>query len=152
MLFGNALKKINFKNCALLSVCFWALASTSQAATPLFVLNSLDANISVIDPQTLAVVKTIPTGKEPHHLYLTPDEKSMIVANAGGDSLTFIDPKTAQVQRVVKGTLDPYQLRFSPDMKWFVTVGNRLYHVDIYRWDGENLSFCLLYTSDAADE
>ena len=148
MLFGNALKKINFKNCALLSVCFWALASTSQAATPLFVLNSLDANISVIDPQTLAVVKTIPTGKEPHHLYLTPDEKSMIVANAGGDSLTFIDPKTAQVQRVVKGTLDPYQLRFSPDMKWFVTVGNRLNHVDIYRWDGENLSLVKRIASD----
>jgi DNA-binding beta-propeller fold protein YncE len=70
---------------------------------------------------------------------MTPDERSVIVANAGGDSLTFIDPKTAEVQRVVKGTLDPYQLRFSPDMKWFVTVANRLNHIDVYQWSGEEL-------------
>ena len=107
---------------------------------PLFVLNSLDANISVIDSGDWHEIKKIPTGKEPHHLYLTPDEKSVIVANAGSDSLTFIDPKTAEVQRVVKNTLDPYQLRFSPDMKWFVTVGNRLNHIDIYSWNGHDLS------------
>ena len=102
-------------------------------------LNSLDASVSVIDPQTWRVTQRIPTGKEPHHLYMTPDEKSVIVANAAGDSLTFIDPRTAAVQRVVRNTLDPYQLRFSPDMKWFVTLGNRLNHIDIYRWNGQDL-------------
>ncbi len=74
------------------------------------------------------------TGKEPHHLYLTPDEKSVIVANAASDSLTFIDPMSAQVQRTVRQIVDPYHLRFSPDMKWFVTASNRINHVDIYRW------------------
>jgi YVTN family beta-propeller protein len=111
----------------------------TKLTTPVFVLNSLDANISVIDPKTWTEIKRIPTGKEPHHLYLTPDEKSFIVANAFGDSLTFIDPKTAEVQRTVRGILDPYHLRFSPDMKWFVTAANRLNHVDIYRWDGKEL-------------
>ena len=115
-------------------------AAAVQAANPIFVLNSLDASVSVIDPVTWKETRRIPTGKEPHHLYLTPDEKSVIVANAGGDSLTFLDPRTAEVQRVVRGTLDPYQLRFSPDMKWFVTVANRLNHIDIYRWDGKDLS------------
>ncbi len=110
---------------------------SAQAANPLFVLNSLDANVSVIDPTSWKVTKRIPTGKEPHHIYMTPDEKSVIVANAAGDSLTFIDPRTAEVQRVVRGTIDPYHLRFSPDMKWFVTAANRLNHVDIYRWDGQ---------------
>ncbi len=105
-------------------------------ANPIFVLNSLDATVSVIDPLSWTEIKRIPTGKEPHHLYLTPDEKSLIIANALGDSLLFVDPKTAEVQRTVPGILDPYQLRFSPDMKWFVTVANRLNHVDIYRWDG----------------
>lgn len=114
----------------------WAQASTDTLDSPILVLNSLDANISVIDPRTWTVVKTLPTGKEPHHLYLTPDEKSVIVANAGGDSLTFVDPRTAEIQRVVRQTIDPYQLRFSPDMKWFVTVANRVNHIDIYRWDG----------------
>ena len=116
------------------------LASPAHAGHPIFVLNSLEANVSVIDPVTWKETRRIPTGKEPHHLYLTPDEKSVIVANAGGDSLTFIDPRTAEVQRVVRGTLDPYQLRFSPDMKWFVTVANRLNHIDIYRWDGKDLT------------
>ncbi len=116
------------------------VAAAAQAAPPIFVLNSLDANVSVIDPVTWQVTQRIATGREPHHLYLTPDEKSVIVANAGSDSLTFIDPRTAEVQRVVRGTLDPYQLRFSPDMKWFVTVANRLNHIDIYRWDGKELT------------
>jgi YVTN family beta-propeller protein len=84
--------------------------------------------------------KKIDTGKQPHHLYLTPDEKSIIVANALSDSLTFIDPRTAEVQRTVRGILDPYHLRFSPDMKWFVTAANRLNHIDIYRWDGKDIT------------
>jgi YVTN family beta-propeller protein len=109
-------------------------AAPSAAKPPIFVLNSLDADISVIDANTWAEIKRIPTGKEPHHLYLSPDEKSLIVANASGDSLTFLDPRTAAVQRTIKGTLDPYHLRFSPDMKWFVTAANRLNHVDVYHW------------------
>jgi YVTN family beta-propeller protein len=114
--------------------------SAQAGANPIFVLNSLEASISVIDPASWKETKRIPTGKEPHHMYLTPDEKSLIIANALSDSLLFVDPKTAEVQRTVSGILDPYQLRFSPDMKWFVTVANRLNHVDIYRWDGTNLT------------
>jgi YVTN family beta-propeller protein len=109
-------------------------AGSAAARPPVFVLNSLDASVSVIDPATWSETRRIPTGKEPHHLYLTPDEKSLIVANALSDSLTFIDPMTAAVQRTVTGILDPYHLRFSADMKWFVTAANRLNHVDIYRW------------------
>jgi YVTN family beta-propeller protein len=121
------------------AVCSLLLCGVhAQAQPPVFVLNSLDGNVSVIDPVTWTEKKRIPTGKEPHHLYLTPDEKSVIVANAMGDSLTFIDPRTAQVQRTVTGILDPYHLRFSPDMKWLVIAANRLNHVDIYRWDGQN--------------
>ena len=124
--------------------CAAALSGLMQAqaqtqSLPVFVLNSLDGDVSVVDPLTWTEIKRIPTGKEPHHLYLTPDEKSVIVANAMGDSLTFIDPRTAQVQRTLTGILDPYHLRFSPDMKWLVTAANRLDHVDIYRWDGQNL-------------
>lgn len=109
-------------------------AQTAASKPPIFVLNSQDANVSVIDPNTWKETQRIPTGKEPHHLYLTPDEKSLIVANAAGDSLTFLDPRTAAVQRTINGIIDPYHLRFSPDMKWFVTAANRLNHVDIYLW------------------
>ncbi len=109
-----------------------------QAAMPVFVLNSLDATISVIDGASFKELRRVPTGKEPHHLYLSPDEKSLIVANATGNTLSFIDPKTGDLQRTVQGIADPYHLRFSPDMKWLVTAANRLNHVDIYRWTPEN--------------
>jgi YVTN family beta-propeller protein len=125
----------------------WASALPARAQTvataitsPIFVLNSLDANVSVINPATWTETKRIATGKQPHHLYLTPDEKSVIVANALSDSLTFIDPKTAEVQRTIRGIIDPYHLRFSPDMKWFVTAANRLDHIDVYRWDGTDIA------------
>lgn len=124
----------------LASVAVACGAAAVWAAPPLFVLNSLEANISVIDPVTWTETSRIPTGKEPHHLYLTPDEKSLIVANALGDSLTFVDPRTAQVQRTVRDIIDPYHLRFTPDMKWLITAANRLNHVDFYRWDGKDLT------------
>lgn len=118
------------------SICW---GQTAAARHPLFVLNSQDANVSVIDTATWTETRRIPTGKEPHHLYLTPDEKSLIIANASGNSLTFLDPKTGEVQRTIHSIQDPYHLRFSPDMKWFVTAANRLNHIDIYRWDGSNI-------------
>jgi YVTN family beta-propeller protein len=110
-----------------------AADAAKKALKPIFVLNSLDATISVIDPQTFKEIRRVPTGKEPHHLYLTPDEKSLMVANALGDSLTLLDPHTGEVQRVIDKISDPYQLRFSPDMKWLITAANRLDHVDFYR-------------------
>ena len=130
------------RRASLVSACLvWLLAAPAvYAAPPLFVLNSQDANVSVIDPVTWTETQRIPTGKEPHHIYLTPDEKSLLVANATSDALTFLDPRAAEVRRTVKGIVDPYQLRFSPDMKWFVTVANRLNHVDFYRWDGKDFT------------
>lgn len=123
---------------AMLAASAAVLSAQAEVKNPIFVLNSLDADISVIDPLTFQQIKRIPTGKEPHHLYLTPDEKSLVVANALGDSLTFINPATAEVQRVLRGIADPYHLRFSPDMKWFVTAANRLDHVALYRWMGSD--------------
>ena len=122
---------------ALAAAAFGHAAMAAETpARPVFVLNSLDATISVIDPRSWTETKRIPTGKEPHHLYLSPDERSLLVANALSDSLTLVDPATAQVQRTITGISDPYHLRFSPDMKWFVTAANRLNHIDIYRWEG----------------
>lgn len=111
-------------------------ALAAAAAPPIFVLNSQDADISVIDPVSYTVLRRLPTGKEPHHLYLVPDDKTLIVASATGNTLTFIDATDGRVLRTVRDIEDPYHLRFSPDMKWFVTAANRLNHVDLYRWQG----------------
>ena len=116
-----------------------AIRPAGGAAPPVFVLNSLDASVSVIEPRGWTELRRIPVGKEPHHLYLTPDEKSVMVGNAQSDSITMIDPHTGALQRTIDGIIDPYHLRFSPDMKWFVTAANRLNHIDIYRWEPQSV-------------
>ncbi|MCY7317099.1 MAG: YncE family protein [Rubrivivax sp.] len=125
--------------------------SQPQNLRPIFVLNSQDADVSVIDPVSFKQTRRLPTGKEPHHLYLAPDEKTLIVANATSNSLSFIDPVTATLRRTVPDILDPYHLRFSPDMQWFVTAANRLNHVDLYRWQGADAAepFKLITRIDA---
>ena len=45
-----------------------APAPAPSALTPIFVLNSLDDSVSVIDPQSWLETKRIETGKQPHHL------------------------------------------------------------------------------------
>jgi YVTN family beta-propeller protein len=118
------------------------LASLSAAATTdrVIVLDSAEAQLTLIDPVTHKVVGTLPTGKEPHHLMITPDHSSLIVANSVSNSLMFIDPHTGQLQRRLEDVEDPYQLGFSPDRKWFVTAALRLNRVDIYHYDGKNFA------------
>lgn len=115
------------------------LMASPASAEVVVVLNSGDATVTLIDKDTQKVLETFPVGKEPHHLIATPDEKSLIVANAVGNDLVFLDPVTGKVQQRVPGIDDPYQIGFSPDQKWFITTGNRLDRVDLYRWDGKAL-------------
>ncbi|MBC7414037.1 MAG: beta-propeller fold lactonase family protein [Herminiimonas sp.] len=113
-------------------------ASTAQANV-VVVLNSRDATISLLDQATYEEIKTIPVGKEPHHLMATPDNKSLIVASATGNELVFLDPKTGEIQRRLKDIIDPYQIGFSPDQKWFIANALRMDRIDIYRFDGHDL-------------
>ncbi|WP_454721594.1 MULTISPECIES: YVTN family beta-propeller repeat protein [Cupriavidus] len=115
------------------------MAAAPALAEVVVVLNSGDATVTLIDKDTQKVLETFPIGKEPHHLIATPDDKSLIVANAVGNDLVFLDPVTGKVQQRVPNIDDPYQIGFSPDQKWFVTTGNRLDRVDLYRWDGKAL-------------
>ena len=42
------------------------------------ILNSGEASVSLIDMPSREVIKTIPVGKEPHHLMMTPDQKTLL--------------------------------------------------------------------------
>lgn len=97
------------------------------------VLNSGDATVSLLDRGSRKEIKRLRTGKEPHHLMPTPDDKSLIVASAGSNDLLFLDLVTGEPQRRVKNIPDPYQIGFSPDRRWFVAAAFRLDRVDLYR-------------------
>lgn len=105
---------------------------------PIIVLNSKDADVSLINATSHDVIARVPTGKEPHHLYPTPDNRHVIVANAVSDTLTVIDPLTGKVEQSIPNIIDPYHLGFSPDQSLFVTCANRLDHVDVYRRVGNS--------------
>ncbi|MBF5008649.1 YncE family protein [Burkholderia pseudomultivorans] len=125
---------------ALIALTTACILTSSAHAELVTVLNSADASVSFIDMASQKVTNTISVGKEPHHLFPTPDNKSLIVANSVSNSLVFLDPHTGQVQRWLEGIEDPYQLGFSYDRKWFVTNGLRLNRVDIYRYYGANFA------------
>jgi YVTN family beta-propeller protein len=122
------------------SLCFlflYGCIAASVHANVVVVLNSRDASVTVLDAQSGQELRTQPVGKEPHHLYPTPDGKSLIVANAQSDDLVFLDPVTGVEQRRVKDIPDPYHLGYSPDNAWFVVNSLRLDRVDLYRIVGE---------------
>ena len=106
------------------------------------VLNSRDANLSVIDlaanPWNAAKLQNtksqpvVKVGKEPHHLYAAPDGKHIWVANAQSDELTMHDANTGVLVKRTKGIPDPYHIGLSPDNKWLVVNSLRLDRVDIY--------------------
>ena len=118
------------------------LASQAQSGPPpvTFVLNSADANLSLIDQRSFTESTRLDVGKEPHHLFPTPDDRSLIVANAGSNTLSFFDPATAELQGVMRGIDDPYQLGFSPDQRWFGVAALRLDRIDLYRHEGNSLA------------
>ena len=118
-----------------------ALSAVAPAqASVVVVLNSRDATIDLLDQTTYAKISSFPVGKEPHHLMATPDNKSLIVASSVGNELIFLDPKTGLIQRRIQDILDPYQIGFSPDQKWFISNSLRLDRIDLYRYDGANLT------------
>ena len=79
----------------------FALADT-PASSKVIVLDSGEAQLTLIDEANRKVVGTAPTGKEPHHLMATPDNKSLIVANSVSNNLVFLDPKSGHIQRWVE--------------------------------------------------
>lgn len=116
-----------------------AAVATSAQPKLAVILNSGDASVSLIDMPTRQVIKTITVGKEPHHLMLTPDQKTLLIANAAGNDVVLMNPTTGELTGRVPNIIDPYQIGYSPNHKWFVANGNRLDRVDIYVANGADL-------------
>jgi DNA-binding beta-propeller fold protein YncE len=95
------------------------------------VINSGSASISVVDMSSEKEVRRIPILREAHHWTLSPDGKSLLIGDTGGNELLLLDPATGAVQRRVP-CADPYQLGFSPDGKVLVVNGLARNQVDFY--------------------
>jgi len=118
-----------------LFLCLSPFAFATQPKIAI-VLNSGEATVSLIDMATRKVTKTFYVGKEPHHLMMTPDEKTLLVANAVGDDIALLNPITGEITGRIPKIIDPYQIGYSPNFKWFVAASNRLDRVDVYAANG----------------
>lgn len=107
------------------------LAPAAAEADLLYVLNSGEASVSVLDARTRTEMRRIPVLREPHHLVLTPDGSQLVIADSGGNELLFVQPATGEVLRRERIS-NPYHLEYSPDGRWLVVASLRRDQVDIY--------------------
>lgn len=107
------------------------LVAPAARADIVFVLNSGDATVSVLDAATRQEIRRIPALREPHHLVMTPDGRDLAIADSGGNELLFVNPDTGEVRRRERIS-NPYHLEYSPDGKYLTVASLRRNQVDIY--------------------
>ncbi|MFT8244376.1 YncE family protein [Roseomonas sp. BN140053] len=115
------------------------LAGAARAGEDLvYVLNSGDANIQVLDGRTRAEIRRISVLREVHHIVATPDGAQILIGDSGGNEMLFLDAATGEVKRRERIS-NPYHLAFTPDGKRLVVTSLRRGQVDVYAWDGQAL-------------
>ena len=111
-----------------------------QTKPVLVALNKADATLSIIDPATMKVTGSVPTGADPHEVVLSADGKVAFVANYGpgpapGNTLSVIDLATAkELRRVDLAPLfRPHGIQVIGGKVYFTAETNRM----IARYDPE---------------
>jgi len=94
-----------------------------------YVPNSGDGTVDVIDPRTFRVVDRYFVGLIPHHIAPSWDLTKLYVDDEGSSSLTVIDPRSGLPQYNVPVPF-PYNLYFTPDGRKAVVVVERLSRLD----------------------
>ena len=105
----------------------WGPGSALGATTPstaVFVTNSNDNTISVVDTATDAVVATIPVGLKPWAVAVSKDGSTAYVSDSGADGVSVVDMRTRKVRATVVVGVRPCDLLLSPD--------DRFLYVDIF--------------------
>lgn len=80
-------------------------AVSAQAAT-LLVANKSEATVSLLDLSSGKVAATLPTGKAPHEIAVSPSGKRALISNYGtreepGSTLTLVDVPGAKVEKTI---------------------------------------------------
>ncbi len=121
------------------------LLARPASADLIYVLNSGDSSIVVLDAATRQEVRRIPALREVHHLVMHPNGRDLLIADSGGNEMLIVDPFTGELRRRERVS-NPYHLDFSPDGKHMVVCSLRRNQVDIY--DAEFTLLARLRTPD----
>ncbi len=89
----------------------------------LYVTTELDKTVSIIDPKTLRIVGTIPTGQpESHMLALSHDGRRGYTANVGPGTVSVLDMKARKTLKVIPVSGNTQRISISPDDRWVFTA------------------------------
>lgn len=108
------------------------LGMAAQAATPLLlVLAKHDEKLAIVDPATLEVLATVPSGGNPHEVIASPDGRTAWITNYGNGSLhtiTVVDLRQRRVEKTIElGPIwGPHGLAFADGHVWFTAEREKL--------------------------
>lgn len=89
----------------------------------LYVTTELDKTITIIDPKTLKIVGTLPTGQaESHMMVLSHDGRRAYTANVGPGTVSVIDVAGRKVLKVIPISGNTQRISITPDDKWVFTA------------------------------
>jgi len=86
-----------------------------------YVPNFGSGTVSIIDPRSYRVIRTVRVGAGPQHVVPSWDLRTLWVNNDTGNALTPIDPATGRFGRAVPVD-DPYNLYFTPDGRYAIVM------------------------------
>jgi YVTN family beta-propeller protein len=89
----------------------------------LYVTTELENSVTVIDPATLKIVATIPTGQaESHMVVLTRDGKRGYTSNVGSGTVSVLDVPGRKVLKTISVAPKAQRLSLAPDDRWLFTA------------------------------
>ena len=82
----------------------------------LYVSTELDRSISIIDPATLKIVGSVPTGQPESHMFaITRDGRRAYTANVGPGTVSVLDLETRSVITIIPVSAQVQRISLSPD-------------------------------------
>src|SRR2546425_4461088 len=89
----------------------------------LYVTTELDDSVSVIDPRTLKILGSIPTGQpESHMLAITQDGRRGYTANVGPGTVSVLDLEARKMLTVIPVCRNTQRIALSVDDRWVFTA------------------------------
>ena len=89
----------------------------------LYVTTELDKTITLIDPKTLKIVGTVPTGQsESHMLAISHDGRRGYTANVGPGTVSVLDLEARKVLKIIPISGNTQRIAISADDRWVFTA------------------------------
>ncbi|MGP8246843.1 MAG: cytochrome D1 domain-containing protein [Bryobacteraceae bacterium] len=89
----------------------------------LYVTTELDRTVTIIDPHTLRIVGTVPTGQaESHMLAITGDGKRGYTANVGPGTVSVLDLEARKTLHIIPISGETQRISLSMDDRWAFTA------------------------------